>query len=117
MIRYWGDGTLEKKDGKNNVGGIGNQVFAEFGLDAFSRYLLGNEIKEDYIDEDNIDNKSNDEDKIEKNEPIEQVKPINKKFNDFMTALNDWHFDKKTFIRARLIRDVVCKFIFDSISW
>ena len=117
IIRYWGDGTLEKKDGKNNIGGIGNQVFSEFGLEAFSKFILGGGVLEEYIEEDNSVGNYNDDENEKNVEPIVPTKAINKKFNDFMTTLNDWHFDKKTFIKARLIRDVACKFIFETISW
>lgn len=118
IVRFWGDGTLDKKDGKNNIGGIGNQIFAEFGLGAFSNNILGGSVSDDYIEEEYNDNLSsnNGEDNIVP-PAVKVEKKKNKKFDDFMTTLNDWHFDKKVFIRARVIRDVVCKFIYDSISW
>lgn len=118
IVRFWGDGTLEKKDGKNNIGGIGNQIFAEFGLEAFSRNVLGGVVVDDYVEEDDVNNLgSNIDENIISPPPVKEEKKRNKKFDDFMTTLNDWHFDKKVFIKARVIRDVVCKFIYDSISW
>lgn len=118
LVRFWGDGTLEKKDGKNNIGGIGNQIFAEFGLDAFSHNVLGGVVPDEYVEEEsNNDNNPKVDDNPISTTPNKEDKKKNKKFDDFMTTLNDWHFDKKVFIRARIIRDVVCKFIYDSISW
>ena len=121
ILGYWGDGTLDNSK-KEYIGGIHVTVLKEFGLGLFAEKITGIKIEESgnfgndvALNEDNIC----DNNLIQQaSTPKPESKPIvNKHFEDFTKILSEWHYDKKSFTKAYQVRDLICEFIFTSISW
>lgn len=126
FLSYWGDGTLDTSK-RGYLGSISINVYKEFGLASFAEKILGVPIEDNFIEiQSDLDNTSEDldinDETIELLVPTSEVLPspkkvVNKAFEDFTKILNEWHYDKKTFIKAYQVRDELCKFIFTNIPW
>lgn len=113
LICYWGNGTFDIDFEKGTISGIRNAIFVKFGLEDFSKHVLG---KGDWGD-DSIE-------VAEETSPLptpavlQPVKEkINKRYEDLKQVVNEWFYDKKIFNKAREIRDALCSFVFDTLNW
>lgn len=126
ILSYWGDGTLDTTK-KGYIGAINVNVFKEFGLGSFAEKILGYEINDSHFEIEpdikiNTEKDSKDINHVESSINITEtktiVKPIvNKAFDDFTKILSEWHYDKKSFMKAYRVRDEIEKFIFSNIPW
>lgn len=124
LVRYWGNGILEPKGSKNNnIGGIGYNVFKEFSLNMFAEKVMGvsgaqADDYEETFQEEQKEEKQEASVKVDESPKEKEVKEIhNKDFEDFIRILYDWHYEKKMLLKARPVRDEICRFIFATIEW
>lgn len=113
LICYWGNGTFDVDSEKGTISGIRNAIFVKFGLEDFSKHVLG---KGDWGD--GPIEESEETSPLSTPAVLQPVKEkVNKKYEDLKQVVNEWFYEKKIFNKAREIRDALCSFVFDTLNW
>lgn len=118
IVGFWGDKSLNIK-GKS-IGTIGSNVFVKFGLQDFAEKIFGKTISgnEIYVEQVDIEDTTMELPESPDSTEKEISKPIsNKAFDDFTHIISDWYYEGKNFMKAYSVRDEICKYIFNTISW
>lgn len=108
LFSYWGNYKLEKKS--DSISGIFKYIFEEFNLVELYNALY-----------DTVD-KSNDSDEITDNDEIispdiPPVVKVNKKYNAFISILDEWYKNDGIFSNPRHLKEGLCKIIYNMINW